>query len=142
MLYRYYSDIKIVRKAEKQQGSFAVLATEEPRGERREVLLMTGKIGRDRVPLVLGDDSTVANIVGSVLVRTQSERLAGVLGFASDSHAQAIRDQYLAGELSINLITKPVTGVELRTGENFQGVVGPAVVLTKWEPIQVVLSPS
>jgi len=40
MLYRYFSDIKIVRKAEKQKGSFAVLATEEPRGERREVLLM------------------------------------------------------------------------------------------------------
>ena len=142
MLYRYFSDIKIVRKAEKQKGSFAVLATEEPRGERREVLLMQGKVGRERIPLVLSDDSTVANIVGSVLVRTQADRLVGVVGFASDSRAQAIRDQFLAGALSIDLITSPVTGVELRTGERFYSVDGPAVVLTEWEPLQVVLSPS
>ncbi len=139
MLYRYYSDIKIVRKAAKQSGSFAVLATEEPRGDRREVLLMQGKTGREKVPLIYGDDSTVANIVGSVLVRTQAERIVGVIGFASDDAAQSVREQYLAGELSVNLTTRPIAGVELRASESFHGVDGPAMVLTQWEPLQIIL---
>ncbi len=139
MLYRYFSDIKIIRKAERRSGSFAVLATEAPTGEQRQVLLMTGKVGRERLPLVLNDDSTVANIVGSVLVRTQTDRLVGVIGFATDDAAQAVRDQYLAGELTINLTQQPVSGIELRAGERFHGVDGPAVVLTQWEPMQVVL---
>ncbi len=130
----------LVRKAAKQSGSFAVLADEQPTGEQRQVLLMQGRQGRDRVPLVLNDDSTVANIIGSVLCRVQDVRLVGVLGFASDSQAQATREQYLAGGLSLHLITNPVAGVELQRGESFHGFAGPAQVLTKWEPLQVVLS--
>ena len=148
MIYRHYyrdavdagvTPVRIVRKAEKQSGSFAVLATEEPSGPQRQVLLMTGKTGRDKIPLLLGDDSTVANIVGSVMVRTQEQRLVGVIGFASDSEAQAIRARYLAGELKLHLTTRPITGMELRRGESFSGVAGPAVVLTQWEPLQCVL---
>ncbi len=100
---------------------------------------MDGRQGRDRIPLVLNDDSTVTNIVGSVLCGVQDQRLVGVLGFASDSQAQAIRSRYLNGELSVNLITKPITGVELRVGERFY-VDGPAVVLTQWEPLPGLLT--
>lgn len=130
----------IVRKAVKQSKSLAVLATEEPTGEQRQVLLMVGRQGRERIPVVLNDDSTVANIVGSCLVRSQTDRLVGVMGWATDSDAQAARARYEAGELSLHLTTKPITGVELRAGETFQGVTGPAMVLTAWEPLQVVLS--
>ena len=139
MLYRYISDITIVRKAVTQKGSFAILATEEPIGPQRQVLLMVGKTGRDKIPLVLGDDSSVSHIVGSVLVRVQDQRLVGVIGFASDHDAQAIRQRYLAGELTLHLTTRPLTGIELRAGESFSGVSGPATVLTQWEPLQCVL---
>ena len=140
MLYRYFeTPIVIARKASKQSGSFAVLATEEPSGPQRQVLLMTGRQGRDRIPLVMGDDSTVANIVGSVLVRAQENRLVGIVGFATDDQAQAVRERYFAGELTLNLVTKPVAGIELHEGETFSGVAGPATVLTQWEPLQCVL---
>ncbi len=140
MEYQYHeTSIVIVRKASKQAGSFAILADEQPSGPQRQVLLMVGRQGRDKIPLVMGDDSTVANIVGSVLVRTQEQRLVGVVGFASDSSAQAIRSRYLAGELALHLTTSPIAGVELRAGERFSGVDGPAVVLTQWEPLQCVL---
>lgn len=139
MLYRYISNIVIVRKATKQSGSFAVLADEQPSGDQRQVLLMAGRQGRERIPLVLNDDTSVANIVGSVRVRVQEQRLVGVIGFASDPAAQTIRARYLAGELVLHLTTRPIAGIELRKGETFQGVNGPAVVLTAWEPLQAVL---
>lgn len=60
-------------------------------------------------------------------------------GFASDQTSQAIRQRYLNGELSVHLVTSPKAGVELKRGENFQGVTGPATILTEWEPLQVVL---
>jgi len=101
---------------------------------------MVGRQGRERVPVVLESDSSVKNIVGSCLCRTQTDKLVGVMGWATDDEAQAARTLYEAGELILHLITKPITGVELRAGETFQGVAGPAMVLTSWEPLQVVLS--
>ena len=137
MLYRYISDITIVRKAVTQKGSFAVLATEELKSV--QVLLMQGKQGRDRIPIVYPDDKSVAHIMGSCLVRTRGQELCGVLGFASDHDAQATRERYLAGELTLHLTTKPIAGIELRAGERFHNVDGPATVVTQWEPLQVVL---
>lgn len=146
MLYRYYRDrdgiapIAIIRKAEKQSGSYAVLATEEPSGEQRQVLVMDGMTtNRDRIPVLIGDDITVRAIVGSVVIRTQGQQLVGVLGFASDKAAQEVRQRYLAGELTVNLITNPIAGVEISRGQTFRGVDGPAIVLTKWEPLHVAL---
>jgi hypothetical protein len=148
MEYKYYerdaiqrklTPVRIVRKAEKQSGSFAVLATEEPTGPQRQVLVMNGKQGRDKIPLVFPDDSSVAHVVGSVLVRVQEQRLVGVVGFAKDEAAQAVRQRYAAGEYKLHLVTSPITGVELRSGERFSGVDGPAVVVTAWEPLQAVL---
>ena len=147
MRYQYYNrealrPIALVRRAVKQAGSYAILATQEPRGERREVLLMIGREGRERIPIVLENDKSVANVVGSCLARVQGEQLAGVLGFASDTAAQHARQRYTAGELTLNLITNPIAGVELTAYECFHGVDGPALVLTAWSPIQVVLSSS
>lgn len=149
MIYRSYRadairdgvrQIRIVRKAETQKGSFAVLATEAPRGERREVLLMAGMTSaRDRIPVLIDGDESVRCIVGSVLLRTQGQQLSGVVGFASDKAAQAIRERYLRGELIPHLVTEPLTGVELSRGQQFQGISGPAQVLTSWRPLQVVL---
>ena len=127
----------IVRKATKQAGSFAVLATEQLIGG--QVLLMAGRMGRDRIPIVYPDDKSVAHIMGSCLVRTRGQELCGVLGFASDYDAQATRERYLVGELTLQMTTKPIAGVELRRGESFSGVDGPACVVTQWEPLQVVL---
>jgi hypothetical protein len=144
MRYRYVSresggQVTIVRKAVRQSKSFVVLADELPTGDNRQVLLMVGRQGRDKVPLVLSDDSTVRHIVGSVMCRIQGQQLVGVVGFASDTQAQEVRDRYTAGKLAANLITNPIAGVELMRGESFHGVTGPAMVLTQWEPIQVVL---
>jgi hypothetical protein len=135
------SKIRIVRSATKQAKSFAVLADENPTGPSNQVLLMQGKTGkRDTVPLLLYDDSSVKNVVGSVLCRVQEDRLVGVLGFASDPAAQLVRQRYLNGELECSLITKPIAGVQLSHGETFHHVVGPATVLTAWSPIQIVLT--
>jgi hypothetical protein len=133
------SKIRICRTATKQQRYFVVLATEDPTGPNRQVLLMQGRQGKERVPLIFGDPDTVRSIIGSCLCRLQEDRLVGVLGFASDPAAQLVRARYLAGELSLQLITKPIAGVELLRGEVFHHVTGPAVVLTQWEPLQVVL---
>jgi hypothetical protein len=135
------SKIRIVRSATKQQRYFVVLATEDPTGPSNQVLLMQGKTGkRDKVPLLLYDDSSVKNVVGSVLVRVRDNELVGVIGFASDPAAQLVRERYLAGELTCSLITRPISGVQLGRGEVFNGVSGPAQILTQWEPLQVVLS--
>jgi hypothetical protein len=134
------SKIRICRQATKQQRYFVVLADENPRGENREVLLMAGRQGKSQVPLIYGDPDTVRSIVGSVLCRIRDNELCGVIGFASDPAAQQVRDKYLNGELECSLITKPIAGVQLSRGEQFHHVVGPAVVLTEWSPIQVVLS--
>jgi len=101
--------------------------------------LMVGRQGRERIPVVLESDSSVKNIVGSCLCRTQTDKLIGVMGWATDDDAQAARERYEAGELVLHLITKPISGVELRAGETFQGVAGPAMVLTQWGPLQIVL---
>jgi len=100
---------------------------------------MSGRQGRERIPIVLNSDSSVSNIVGSALARVQGERLVGVLGFASDTAAQATRARYEAGELSLNLITRPISGIELMRGETFLGHIGPATILTQWQPLQIVL---
>jgi hypothetical protein len=148
MLYRYFERDclrhgltmpAIVRTATKQQRTYITLADELPRGDRREVLLMAGMQGRDQVPLLLGDDSSVKHIVGSVRVRVQGDKLVGVLGFAQDDEAQAIRERYLAGELTASVVASPITGVEVRKGEQFHGVDGPATVMTSWKLLQVAL---
>jgi hypothetical protein len=140
MKYHRFENVRIVRKASTQKPSFAILANEQPSGPNRQVLLMVGKQGRDKIALLHPDDSSVSHIVGSCLVRVQDQRLVGVLGFASDTAAQAIRQRYLAGELTLELITSPIAGIELKRGESFNGVFdGPAVVLTQWEPLQCVL---
>ena len=144
MKYHYLSrdakhPVLLVRRAAKQAKSFAVLATEQPSGERRQVLLMVGKEGREKIPILIGEDASVRNIVGSALVRTQADRLVGVLAFATDSQAQATRDRYERGELILHLITRPIAGVELMHGETLHWVAGPAVVLTRWEPLQIIL---
>jgi hypothetical protein len=135
------SKIRIVRSATKQQRYFVVLATEDPTGVNRQCLLMQGKTGkRDTVPLLLYDDSSVKNIVGSVLVRVRDNELCGVIAFASDREAQQVRARYLAGELTCSLITRPISGIQLERGETFLHVIGPAQILTQWEPLQIVLS--
>lgn len=148
MIYRYYlrdsidaglKPAAIVRKSVKQVGSFAILATEEPTGPQRQVLKMDGRQGRDKVPIVFPDDSSVKNIKGSALLRTRTNELVGVLGFASDADSQAIRAKYLAGEFALHVVTQPIEGLELRAGEVFNQVTGPATILTKWEPLQIVL---
>ncbi|MEZ6080817.1 MAG: hypothetical protein R3C56_35635 [Pirellulaceae bacterium] len=118
-----------------------MLATEEPRGERREVLLMQGKVGRERIPLVLSDDSTVANIVGSVLVRTQADRLVGVVGFASDSRAELLEisswtaaPQYRLDHHSRHRSGAAYWRAVLQCGRSRRSA-------NQWEPLQVVLSP-
>jgi hypothetical protein len=141
MLYTNFkeSKVKIVRSATKQQRYFVVLATEDPTGPNRQVLLMAGRQGREKVPLCYPDPDSVRHIVGSVLCRIRDAELVGVIGFASDEAAQLVRARFLAGELLVSLITKPLAGVELMRGEVFNGVTGPAQILTQWEPLQVVL---
>jgi hypothetical protein len=133
------SKIRICRTATKQAKSFCILATEEQTGPNNQVLLMTGRQGKERVPLIFGDPDTVRSVIGSVLCRLQEDRLVGVIGFASDHQAQLVRERYLAGELTCSLITRPISGVQLERGEQFLHVTGPAQVLTSWEPLQVVL---
>jgi hypothetical protein len=148
MLYRYYlrdcidagiTPVRVVRKAVASGGALLELANEEPTGPNRQVLLMAGREGRDKVPLLVNDDTSVANIVGSVMLRTQGQRLVGILGWATDKRATDVKQRYLAGELVPNLITEPIAGIELRRGEFFGAVDGPAIVLTSWEPLQCVL---
>jgi len=145
MRYHYISrdaisPITWVRRASKQAKTFAVLADESPSGDNRQVLLMSGRQGRERIPIVLNSDSSVSNIVGSALARVQGERLVGVLAFASDPAAQSTMAEYESGKLQLSLVTKPLTAIELKRGESFLGHNGPCLICTEWSPLQIVLS--
>lgn len=134
------TSIKIVRKAVASGGALVELATEEPTGPNRQVLTMAGREGRDKVPLLVNDDTRVSNIIGSVMLRTQGQRLVGVLGWATDQQATEVKQRYLAGKLTANLISEPIAGIEVRRGESFSGVAGPALVVTQWRALQVLLT--
>jgi hypothetical protein len=140
MKYHRFENVRIVRKASTQKPSFAVLANEEPSGANRQVLLMVGRQGRDKIALVHGDDSTVANVVGSVMLRTQGGELVGIFGFASDASAQQVKRRYQSGELVPNLVSNPIAAVEVPKRQSFNGCDGPAMVVTQWEALQVVLT--
>ncbi len=128
-------------------GVMAVLVDpDRPRtGEdgKPEYLLASGfetRFGNHAVPIVdvdgEGGSGSVRNIIGSLRNLTvDRSRLVGRAVFASDDQAQETKRQFLDGKRKVfKLVSNDIEGVLLKDGEQFEGIAGPATVITKWRP--------
>ncbi len=145
---------KVMRQS-KPKPFWVALADESPVARNvdghtvNEFLLVYGcefRGGKDRIPLLRGDDSTVRNVVGSVTgLRPSDGKLWGMLQFASDNAAQSVMRDYDAGFFShVEILHDPIEGFEVGPDaqHTYDGRVfrGPCVVITRWQPIQARLA--
>lgn len=125
-------------------GIVAVLSDENkptalPSGP--EYLLLDGmefRAGQDSVPIIRGCDAySVREIVGSMRsITRQDSQLLGVAKFASDDMAQEVYRDYQSGARSeFHLLTDQMEGYELKAGQTYRSIAGPATVITKWKPL-------
>jgi hypothetical protein len=114
-----------------------------------EVLLMSGvdfRGGRTQLPIVDSHDrSTTRNVLGSVRgLRVEGTKLVGDATFARDADSQIAYQKLLDGHLTdFSITATPVEQVSIRRGESYatveREVVGPAVVVTRWQPVDASL---
>lgn len=86
----------------------------------------------------LGAD-TVRSVIGSVRsITVRGQDVVGVATFASDSEAQAIRRDFVDGKRkAFSLSVQVIEGIELKQGELYGDMHGPALVATRWHPLRV-----
>jgi hypothetical protein len=113
-------------------------------GNSKTYLLMNGmesRLRRNQIPLWDADikAETVRAICGSVRsLRIVGSQLRGVIVFSSDPEGQAIREAFASGKRkSLEMVADIREGIELRAGEFYGDIAGPAVVATKWTPLKV-----
>lgn len=82
---------------------------------------------------------SVRSIIGSVRsVTVRGQDVVGVATFASDPEAQAIRQQFVDGTRKVfRLSVQVIEGVQLKPGELYGDIIGPALVATRWRPGRV-----
>lgn len=143
---------KIKRAFAPPKDGKAVIATETPvqiydpqRGELKQILLMDGvkfRNGKRQLPIVDShNDKTVRNVFGSIRnITIEGDQLVGVAEFASDEESQVVATRYSEGHLNdfsidaVILERQYIPHGQTYTTKRGVVVVGPAEVVTSWEP--------
>lgn len=131
--------------AGKDGGLVVTLADEtQPRtweGEQQYLMMngFNGRAGNHSIPVVRnGDVKTVRNILGSIRSATvQGPKLVGVLKFVDDADGQTFAKDVRAGVYELRLVVDAFEGYEVKKGEQFGEIQGPAIVVTSWSPLRV-----
>lgn len=143
-------DGRILRSVVTSRPTYVVLATEaavrrtDSNGRQYwEALLMNGmemrRAGQDHIPLVdNGNSDSVQNVLGSVRdLRTGDGKLFGRLEWAGDAEAQKIKARFDGGHLQhFSIRYRPLEIIDVAAGQVYEGVAGPAEIVTRWNPLE------
>lgn len=133
----------------KNKSKTVVIATENAvrrmdpdRGEILEVLLMNGIEWRDptrrQLPIVDSHNrDSVRNIFGSIRnLRIDGRKLVGEVVWAGDDKSQEIARKWQDDHLrDFSVTAAPIEILEVRRGETWRNVAGPADIVVKWQPL-------